>query len=60
MRREALVAQHARGRSFADVGAMWQVEGAIAFAATCMAWAAIRPATRIFSITSDDCTSGPV
>lgn len=31
--REALVARHARGRSFADVGAMWQVEGAIAFAA---------------------------
>jgi hypothetical protein len=33
MRREELVARHAAGRSFADVGAMWQVEGAIAFAA---------------------------
>ena len=33
MNREALVAHHARGRSFVDVGAMWQVEGAIAFAA---------------------------
>ena len=33
MNREALVARHAAGRSFADVGAMWQVEGAIAFAA---------------------------
>ena len=31
--REQLVAQHARGASFADVGAMWKVHGAIAFAA---------------------------
>ena len=31
--RENLVARHARGRSFADVGAMWCGEGAIAFAA---------------------------
>ena len=31
--REALVARHARGRSFADVGAMWKVHGAVAFAA---------------------------
>ena len=33
MTREELVAHHAAGRSFADIGAMWQVEGAIAFAA---------------------------
>jgi hypothetical protein len=33
LNREALVARHAAGRSFVDVGAMWQVEGAIAFAA---------------------------
>ncbi len=31
--REELVARHARGRSFADVGCMWSVDGAIAFAA---------------------------
>ena len=31
--REALVARHAAGRSFADVGCMWNVSGAIAFAA---------------------------
>jgi SAM-dependent methyltransferase len=31
--RERLVAAHARGRSFADVGCMWGVDGAIAFAA---------------------------
>ena len=31
--REQLVAQHAPGASFADVGAMWKVHGAIAFAA---------------------------
>ena len=31
--REALVAQHVPGRSFADVGCMWSVDGAIAFAA---------------------------
>src|SRR3954462_8468400 len=31
--REALVAEHAPGRSFADVGCMWSVNGAIAFAA---------------------------
>ena len=31
--REALVARHAAGRSFADVGCMWSVDGAIAFAA---------------------------
>jgi hypothetical protein len=31
--REQLVAQHARGASFADIGAMWNVHGAIAFAA---------------------------
>ncbi|MDX6671906.1 MAG: tRNA (mo5U34)-methyltransferase [Solirubrobacteraceae bacterium] len=31
--REALVARHASGRSFADVGCMWSVDGAIAFAA---------------------------
>ena len=31
--REQLVARHARGASFADVGAMWNVHGAIAFAA---------------------------
>ena len=29
--REALVARHARGASFADVGCMWNVHGAIAF-----------------------------
>jgi len=33
MTREELVARHAANASFADVGAMWQVEGAIAFAA---------------------------
>ena len=31
--REQLVTRHVRGRSFADVGCMWQVDGAIAFAA---------------------------
>jgi SAM-dependent methyltransferase len=31
--REELVAAHARGRSFLDVGCMWGVDGAIAFAA---------------------------
>jgi methyltransferase family protein len=31
--REALVARFAAGRSFADVGCMWNVDGAIAFAA---------------------------
>ena len=31
--REELVALHARGSSFADIGAMWNVHGAIAFAA---------------------------
>jgi Methyltransferase domain len=31
--REELVAAHVRGRSFADVGCMWSVDGAIAFAA---------------------------
>jgi hypothetical protein len=31
--REALVRRHAPGRSFADVGCMWSVDGAIAFAA---------------------------
>jgi hypothetical protein len=31
--REQLVARHAKGASFADVGAMWRVEGAIALAA---------------------------
>jgi hypothetical protein len=31
--REQLVAHHARGASFADIGAMWNVHGAIAFAA---------------------------
>jgi hypothetical protein len=31
--REELVTKHAAGRSFADVGCMWQVHGAIAFAA---------------------------
>jgi hypothetical protein len=31
--REQLVARHARGASFADIGAMWKVHGAIAFAA---------------------------
>jgi hypothetical protein len=31
--REELVARFAPGRSFLDVGAMWQVDGAIAFAA---------------------------
>jgi hypothetical protein len=31
--REQLVARHARGASFADIGAMWNVHGAIAFAA---------------------------
>ncbi len=31
--REELVARHVRGRSFADVGCMWSVDGAIAFAA---------------------------
>src|SRR4051794_29129305 len=31
--REALVAEHAAGKSFADVGCMWQVNGALAFAA---------------------------
>lgn len=31
--REAFVARHAAGRSFADVGCMWQVNGGIAFAA---------------------------
>jgi predicted RNA methylase len=31
--REELVARHVRGRSFADVGCMWSVDGAVAFAA---------------------------
>jgi hypothetical protein len=31
--REELIAQHAAGRSFADVGCMWEVHGALAFAA---------------------------
>ena len=31
--REALVAEHAAGKTFADVGCMWQVHGALAFAA---------------------------
>jgi SAM-dependent methyltransferase len=31
--REQLVARHAHGRSFADIGCMWSVDGAIAFAA---------------------------
>ncbi|HEX2086030.1 MAG TPA: class I SAM-dependent methyltransferase, partial [Solirubrobacteraceae bacterium] len=31
--REQLVARHAPGASFADVGCMWKVHGAIAFAA---------------------------
>ncbi len=31
--REELVAQHVKGRSFADVGCMWNVHGKIAFAA---------------------------
>jgi hypothetical protein len=31
--REELVARHVAGRSFADVGCMWGVDGAIAFAA---------------------------
>jgi len=31
--RDQLVARHAAGRSFADVGALWNVDGAIAFAA---------------------------
>jgi hypothetical protein len=31
--REALVRRHAAGRSFADVGCMWSVDGAIAFVA---------------------------
>ena len=31
--REQLVARHARGGSFADIGAMWNVHGALAFAA---------------------------
>ncbi|MBA2348476.1 MAG: methyltransferase domain-containing protein [Solirubrobacterales bacterium] len=31
--REELVARHVRGRSFVDVGCMWSVDGAIAFAA---------------------------
>ncbi len=31
--REELVARHVKGRSFVDVGCMWSVDGAIAFAA---------------------------
>lgn len=31
--REELVARHVRGRTFADIGCMWSVDGAIAFAA---------------------------
>jgi hypothetical protein len=31
--REALVAEHVEGRSFADVGCMWEIHGGIAFAA---------------------------
>jgi hypothetical protein len=31
--REDLVARHAAGRSFADIGCMWSVHGALAFAA---------------------------
>lgn len=31
--REDLVARHAAGRSFADIGCMWSVDGALAFAA---------------------------
>lgn len=31
--REELVARHARGRSFLDVGCMWSVDGAMCFAA---------------------------
>ena len=33
MNREQLVAQHAAGATFVDVGAMWRVDGAIALAA---------------------------
>jgi 2-polyprenyl-3-methyl-5-hydroxy-6-metoxy-1,4-benzoquinol methylase len=31
--RETLIAEHARGRSFLDVGCMWSVDGALCFAA---------------------------
>lgn len=31
--RESLIAEHARGRSFLDVGCMWSVDGALCFAA---------------------------
>lgn len=31
--REELIARHARGRSFLDVGCMWSVDGALCFAA---------------------------
>ena len=31
--RESLVREHARGRSFLDVGCMWSVDGAICFLA---------------------------
>lgn len=31
--REAFVAQHVEGKSFADVGCMWEIHGGIAFAA---------------------------
>lgn len=31
--REELIAQHARGRSFLDVGCMWSVDGALCFVA---------------------------
>ncbi|WP_320670540.1 class I SAM-dependent methyltransferase [Patulibacter defluvii] len=31
--RESLIARHAAGRSFVDIGCMWSVDGALAFAA---------------------------
>jgi 2-polyprenyl-3-methyl-5-hydroxy-6-metoxy-1,4-benzoquinol methylase len=39
--REALVAAHVRGKTFADVGCMWGVDGAIAFAAETAGAAAV-------------------
>jgi len=39
--REELVARHAAGRTFADVGCMWSVDGAIAFAAEAAGAAAV-------------------
>lgn len=53
--REQLIAQHAPGHSFLDVGCMWSVDGAIAFAAEAAGAAAVTgldlmPASAAFGV----------